>query len=197
MSRPTTDVTTLLARASRGDRQAQEELFRLVEGELRTRAKALLRNERPTPNLQTTVLVDEAFLRLIADPKQNWENRSRFYCRAARVMREIIVDEARRRAADKRGGGGEAPASLDGVADLVDWRSVDPLNLLVLHEALGNLAGPYPQLVQIVELHHFGGWELKEIAEEILHVPYPTVKRWWQKAKALLHREISGDAYDA
>jgi RNA polymerase sigma factor (TIGR02999 family) len=196
MSRPPTDVTTLLGLATRGDRQAQEQLFRLVEAELRTRAKALLRRERPTPNLQTTVLVDEAFVRLVADSEQNWENRSRFYCCAAKVMREIIVDEARRRAAEKRGGG-ELPAPLDGVPDLVDWRSVDPLSLLVLHEALGNLAGPYPQLVQIVELHHFGGWQLKEIAEEILHVPYPTVKRWWQKAKALLHREISGDAYDA
>jgi RNA polymerase sigma factor (TIGR02999 family) len=196
MSRPPTDVTTLLGLASRGDRQAQEELFRLVEGELRTRAKALLRRERPTPSLQTTVLVDEAFVRLVADRDQSWENRSGFYCCAAKVMREIIVDEARRRAAEKRGGG-EPPVSLDGVPDLVDWRSVDPLSLLVLHEALGNLAGPYPQLVQIVELHHFGGWQLKDIADEILHIPYPTVKRRWQKAKALLHREISGGAHDA
>jgi RNA polymerase sigma factor (TIGR02999 family) len=196
MSRPPTDVTTLLGLASQGDRQAQEELFRLVEGDLRKRAKALLRRERPTPSLQTTVLVDEAFLRLVADPEQNWENRSRFYCCAARVMREIIVDEARRRAAEKRGGG-EPPAPLDRVGDLVDWRSVDPLSLLVLHEALGNLAGPHPQLVQIVELHHFGGWQLNEIAEEILHIPYPTVKQRWQKAKALLHRAISGGAHDA
>jgi RNA polymerase sigma factor (TIGR02999 family) len=195
MSRPATDVTTLLARAGRGDRQAQDELFRLVEAELRQRAKALLRRERPTANLQTTVLVDEAFVRLVGDPDRNWENRSRFYSCAAKVMRDILVDEARRRAAEKRGGG-EAPAPLDRIPDLVDWRSVDPLGLLALHDALGKLAGPYPQLVQIVELHHFGGWQLKQIAADILHIPYPTAKRWWQKAKALLHREISGGTND-
>jgi RNA polymerase sigma factor (TIGR02999 family) len=196
MSTPPTDVTMLLDLASRGDRQAQEELFRLVEGELRQRAKALLRRERPTPSLQTTVLVDEAFLRLVGDPDRNWENRSRFYCCAAKVMRDILIDEARRRAAEKRGGG-EAPASLDRIPDLVDWSSVDPLSLLALHDALGKLAGPYPQLVQIVELHHFGGWQLKQIAEDILHIPYPTAKRWWQKAKALLHREVSGGSDDS
>jgi RNA polymerase sigma factor (TIGR02999 family) len=196
MSTPATDVTALLGLASRGDRQAQEELFRLVEGELRQRAKAALRRERPTASLQTTVLVDEAFVRLVGDSDQTWENRSCFYRCAARVMRETIIDEARRRSAAKRGGG-ETPAALDGFPDLVDWTCVDPLRLLVLHEALTNLAGPYPELVQVVELHHFGGWQLKEIADEILHVPYPTVKRWWQKAKALLHREISGGADEA
>jgi RNA polymerase sigma factor (TIGR02999 family) len=189
-------VTTLVGLASRGDRQAQEQLFRLVEAELRQRAKAALRRERPTASLQTTVLVDEAFIRLVGHGDQTWENRSCFYACAAKVMRETIIDEARRRAATKRGGG-EPPVALDGFPDLVDWSCVDPLSVLVLHEALTNLAGPYPQLVQVVELHHFGGWQLKEIAEEILHVPYPTVKRWWQKAKALLHRELSGGADDA
>lgn len=190
------DVTTLLGLASGGDRQAREELFRLVERELRNRAKGYMRHEQPTPNVQTTVLVDEAYVRLVGDQNIHWENRAEFYCCAAKVMREILVDEARRRGTEKRGGG-ERPAELDRVPDPVDRTASDPLTLLAVHEALNELAESYPDVGQIVELHHFGGWELKQIAEEILHIPYTTVKRRWQRAKALLYRQISGDDEDA
>jgi RNA polymerase sigma factor (TIGR02999 family) len=139
----------------------------------------------------TTALMDEAFVKLIGDEQINWENRSQFYCFAAKVMRQLLVDDARLRAAEKRGGGA-IPASLQEVADPVDPTGPDPLTLLALHEALTKLAGSYPELIQIVELHHFGGWELKHIAENILGIPYTSVKRRWQRAKALLHRALSG-----
>jgi RNA polymerase sigma-70 factor (ECF subfamily) len=185
------DVTTLLGLAAHGDRQAQDELFRQVERELRSRAHARLRRERAQHDLQTTALVDDAFLKLVGDRQMAWENRSQFYCCAARVMRQILVDDARLRAAQKRGGG-ERPARLHRSADLVDRTCADPLTVLALHEALTKLAEQYPELIQIVELHHFGGWDLKDIAEDILHLPYIAVRRRWAMAKALLHREIGG-----
>jgi RNA polymerase sigma factor (TIGR02999 family) len=189
------DITTLLSRASQGDQDAQDGLFRLVEGELRKRARAYLRHERPSHALQTTVLVDEAFLRLVGDHEVTWENRRHFYCFAANVMRTILVDDARMRHAEKRGGH-EAIASLHEVAEPAMPPTADPLTLLVLHEALERLALTHPELIQIVELHHFAGWELKQIAEDVLRLPYQTVKRQWQRAKALLHREMCGADHD-
>lgn len=196
MSTPQPDITTLLVQAGRGDRQAQADLFRLVEGELRKRAKARMRREGTPSNLQTTVLVDEAFLRLVGDQHLNWESRSQFYGFAARVMRAILVDDARQRQADKRGGG-DRPAPLDRVAEPAAAADADPLTLLALDEALTRLGESSPELLQVVELHHFGGWDLKQIAEDILHVPYVTVKRRWQKARALLHRDLSGGDDDS
>jgi RNA polymerase sigma factor (TIGR02999 family) len=190
MSTPQPDVTTLLCLAGGGDRHAQEELFRLVEGELRKRAKAYMRRERPGHDLQTTVLVDEAFIQLVGNDNMTWENRSQFYALAAKVMRQILVDDARQRAATKRGGG-DHPAPLERVTELADPTASDPLTVLALNEAMKRLAEDYPELVEIVELHHFAGWSLKQIAEDILHFPYTTVKRRWQQARARLHREMS------
>jgi RNA polymerase sigma-70 factor (ECF subfamily) len=196
MSAPRPDITTLLGLASRGDKQAQEEVFRMVERQLRKQAEARLRHEPSAHSLQATLLVDEAFLRLVGDRDLAWENRSQFYCCAAKVMRQILVDEARRRAADKRGGG-ERPVPLDAVPAPVERGSLDPLTVLAVHEALTQLAEPYPDLMQIVELHFFAGWELKEIADDILHIPQTTIKRRLQRAKALLHRALSGGDDDA
>jgi RNA polymerase sigma factor (TIGR02999 family) len=190
------DITTLLGLASRGDKQAQEEVFRMVERQLRKQAEARLRQERSAHSLQATLLVDEAFVRLVGDHDLSWENRFQFYCCAAKVMRQILVDEARRRTADKRGGG-ERPASLDAVPAPVEGGLLDPLTVLAVHEALSRLAGPYPELLQIVELHYFAGWDLKQIAGDFLHIPYTTVKRRLQRAKALLHRALSGGDDDA
>ncbi len=190
------DVTTLLRLAASGDLQAQGELFRRVEGELRRRAKAKLRREGSVSNLQTTILVNDAFLKLVDDPSMNWENRSQFYCCAARVMREMLVDDARARNAVKRGGG-RRPAHLDTGADPVDHRAVNPLTVLAIHDVLNKLAATHADLIQIVELHFFAGYDLKQIAEDILHTPYGVVKRKWRMAKALLHREINGDDHDA
>src|SRR5271170_6841319 len=112
-------ITALLSLAARGDKSAQEELFRLVEGHLRRQARAYMRQAQPTHLLQTTVLIDEAFVKLVGDQEILWENRSHFYCFAARVMRQFLVDEARQRGADKRGGG-VPPLPLQSVADPVD-----------------------------------------------------------------------------
>ncbi len=190
MSAPQPDVTTLLCLAGDGDRRAQEELFRLVEAELRRRAKAFLRHERPGHDLQTTLLVDDAFVQLIGSKNVTWENRSHFYAFAATVMRQMLVDDVRQRAAAKRGGG-ESPASIDRIPQPAERDRSDPLATLALNEALTRMGEHHPELVQIVELHHFTGWDLKQIAQDILGVPYSTVKRRWQRALALLHREMS------
>ena len=195
MATPGLNVTALLHQASRGDRQAQEQLFRMVEPELRQRARARLSREPRRHDLQTTVLVDEAFVKLVGDPDRNWENRYQFYCCAARVMRLLFVDEARKRAADKRGRNLQA-LSLDCVAEPMHAQSLDPATLLALHEALDKLGTIHPDLSQLVELHHFGGWDLKQIADEILGVPYGQVKRHWRTALAFLHRELKGGDND-
>jgi DNA-directed RNA polymerase specialized sigma24 family protein len=106
-------------------------------------------------------------------------------------MRQMLVDDARQRAAAKRGGG-EQPTPLNSIPEPANRADSDPLTLLALHEALTRLAEEYPELVQVVELHHFAGWELKQIAKDVLNVPYSTIKRRWQRALALLHREING-----
>jgi RNA polymerase sigma factor (TIGR02999 family) len=191
MSTTRRDVTTLLQLVGDGDRPARDALFRVVEAQLRKRAKARMRQERPGHILQTTVLIDDAFVKLVGARAMTWQNRSQFYRCAAQVMREILVDEARRRAVEKRGGG-QRPVSLNHVADPVARRGLDPLTLLAVHEALNKLTLKLPELMQIVELHVFGGWQLREIAEEILHLPYGTIKRKWHLAKAMLHREIGG-----
>jgi RNA polymerase sigma factor (TIGR02999 family) len=142
------------------------------------------------------MLVDDAFVKLIGDSKLTWENRAHFYGLAARAMRDILVDDARRRAALKRGGGGD-PARLDAAAEPVDPSSADPLRMLALNDALTAMAVTHPELVTLVELHHFGGWELKQIAEEILKISYATAKRRWEKARALLYRSVYGGDDDA
>lgn len=189
MTKPQPDVTTLLIRAGGGDKRAQEELFRRVEAELRRRAKAFLRRERPDYNLQTTVLVDDAFIHLIGDNNVNWQNRSHFYALAAKVMRRTLVNDARQRTAIRRGGG-DHPVPLERIPHPAGGNAADPLTILALDEALTKLADQQPELIQVVELHHFTGWELKQIAD-ILGVPYSTVKHRWQRAKAYLHREMS------
>jgi DNA-directed RNA polymerase specialized sigma24 family protein len=124
MSATPQDVTTLLQLASQRDRVAQDQLFRTLEGELRKQAKALIRRERPSPNLQTTVLVDEAFVKLIGNQNLSWQDRSQFYRYAARVMRQILVDEARKRRVEKRGGG-ENPLPLGRVPEpIASWRQI-------------------------------------------------------------------------
>jgi RNA polymerase sigma factor (TIGR02999 family) len=195
MSTPQPDITTLLDLAGQGDRAAQEQLFRQVEPELRKLAKSRLRGQRLSPGVQTTVLVDEAFLRLIGDRQVTWQGRSHFYRFAGRVMRLFLVDQARQEMAARRGGG-EGNRPLDQVANPIDPRGQDPFTILAVHDALTQMAETHPDLIEIVELHHFGGWDLRQIADEVLHIPYVTVKRRWQRARALLHRALSGGEHD-
>jgi RNA polymerase sigma factor (TIGR02999 family) len=192
MSASDNGVTALLNLAGRGDRQAQDELFRRVESVLRTKAEQLLRREPPDSGVQTTMLVDDAFLQLVGNHSIHWENRSQFYCWAARVMRQHLVNLAHERLAEKRAGG-ERPFHMDQVPEPADPKSLDPFTVVALDEALSRLAATHPDLIELVELHAIGGWELKEVAEVILRVSYRTVKRKWQLAKALLRREMNGD----
>jgi len=196
MPTPDPDVTTLLGLANQGDDSAKEALYRLVEGELRRRAHARLRRERPPHLLQTTVLIDDAFLKLVGDANVTWANRSQFYCLAAKVMRQLLVDDARLRAATKRGGG-NAPIALDAVPDPVMSNATEPLTMLAIHEALSDLVQTRPELGEVVELHHFGGWSLQQIADDILGVAYTTVKRRWKLAQSLLYRALSGGDDDS
>src|SRR5262249_24888337 len=138
MPTPAPDVTTLLRLAVADDPQAKQDLFRLVEGELRRRARRYLRRQPPPHTLQTTVLVDEAFVQLPGQPAPPWESRRQFYCCAATVMRHVLVDYVRRRTAERRGGG-ERPAELSRLPEPVDPKAWDPLRLLALHEALAKL----------------------------------------------------------
>lgn len=189
------DLTALLRRVSDGDEQAKDELYRQAEGELRKRAQAFLSHERPGHLLQTTMLVDDTFLKLVHDQRISWESRSHFFCWAARTMRHLLADYADRHHAQKRGGG-RAAASLHLVPEPIERQAVDLPTLLTLHEALNKLAQTHAELVQIVELKFFGGWELKQIAEVILHTSYRTIKRRWELAKALLGREMRGGKDD-
>jgi RNA polymerase sigma factor (TIGR02999 family) len=188
MPKPQPDITTLLCLAAGGDKRAQEELFRLVEAELRRRAQAYLRRKRPGHDLQTTVLVDDAFLHLVGNNQVTWENRAHFYALAAKVMRRSLVDEARQRAGAKRGGG-DPPVPLDTVPQPAGRDLADPLFVLALDEAATRLAEHYPELVQVFELHFCAGWDLKQTAE-ILGVPYNTVKRRWKRVRSHLHDEM-------
>jgi RNA polymerase sigma factor (TIGR02999 family) len=152
-------------------------------------ARGYLRRERPGHVLQTTALVNEAFVRLVGWQDVNWQNRSHFLGMAARLMRHILVDIARRRARSAEG-----PGVL--VVDLADVEPAVPVrsrDLLALDDALRELAAHDPRKTQIVELRFFGGLTLEEIAEVIGVAPI-TVSREWAKARAWLRREVSHSA---
>jgi RNA polymerase sigma-70 factor (ECF subfamily) len=180
-------VTELLGKLAGGAAEVREELFRLVENELRQLAEAQMAHQRPLYNLQPTVLIDDAFRKLIDDSHVNWENRRHFYSFAARVMRQLMVGAARQAKAQKRGGGG-SPAALDKVAEPVDdSRPVE--DLLALEEALTRLEAEHPEWARVVELRFFGGRTQEETAE-VLGVSVPTVKNYWRLARGFLHRAL-------
>ncbi len=188
------DVTILLC-AAQSDRQAQEKLYRLVENTLRDIATARLRNERPDSQLQPTVLINDAFMKLIGEQNVDWQNRQQFFCTAARVMRRMLVDNARQRAAQKRGGG-KSPGALEAHDRQVpDPQSGTDQQLLEIDDILKKLAQTDPDLVTVVEFHHFAGWELKQIGK-YLGISESTVKRRWKEAKAKLYLELTGESLD-
>jgi len=178
-------VTALLADWSRGDTAALEQLLPVVYAELRHIAARQLRNERVGHTLQPTALVHEVYLRLVDQRQADWQNRAHFFGVAARIMRRILVDHARRHAAAKRGGGlrcvsideaQDAPASAD-------------IPILAADEALSRLEQIDPSLARLVELRAFGGLTIEEAAH-VLGVSASTVKRDWRTAKAWLKREL-------
>jgi RNA polymerase sigma factor (TIGR02999 family) len=154
------DLTTLLGRWRTGTPDDRERLFEAVHGELRRTAAAYMRRERIDHTLQPTALVHEAYLRLIRDEDMRWEDRAHFFGIAARVMRQILVDHARKRAAGKRK---MVRASLS-VSLIADPSSGQNLDVLDLHEALDEMAGLDPRQAEIVELRYFGGLTEAEVA---------------------------------
>jgi RNA polymerase sigma factor (TIGR02999 family) len=178
-------VTQLLERWGRGDQSALDELTPLVYNELRNVADAYLRRERPDHTLQATALVNEAYLRLIGQKHGRWQGRKHFFGIAARLMRQVLVEHARKHKAEKRGGGRVA-VTLEQFAEVSTTPDVD---ILAVHEALERLAVFDAQQAQVVELRFFGGLSIDETAE-ILGVGHATVEREWTMARAWLRNEL-------
>jgi RNA polymerase sigma factor (TIGR02999 family) len=184
----TTVVTQLLIAWSEGSREALDRLLPLLYGDLRCLAAAHLRREVDRHSLQATALVHEAYLRLIDQRQVNWRNRAQFFGAAAGIMRRILVDHARARRADKRGGGVE-PVTLG--ADDVAADAPRGIDVLALHESLGRLAAFSPRQERIVELRYFAGLSIEEVAE-VVGISTATVDRDWTIAKAWLRAHLSG-----
>lgn len=179
------EVTELLARLGAGDDSAMQQLVPLVYGELRRRAHWQL-SRREGATLDTTGLVHEAWLKLSSHESQQWNDRNHFFAVASRAMRQIMVDAARRRMAEKRGAA-VAPVSLDPGRVPAPERSEE---LLALDEALDQLARLDERLARTVELRFFGGLSVEETAE-VMGTSPRTVKRDWQKARAVLYRALN------
>jgi RNA polymerase sigma factor (TIGR02999 family) len=179
------DVTQLLDDLVRGDRSALDRLLPLVYTELHRLACACFRYEHGNITLQPTALVHEAYFRLVDARFSGFEGRKQFFGMAAALMRRILVDHARERAAQKRGG---CKTVLDEAAHM---STSEPVDLLDLHDALDRLETLDPDLGKIVELRFFGGLSVDETADT-LGISTPTVKRRWSAARAWLGRELAG-----
>lgn len=182
-------VTSLLVRWRDGDRAALDQLMPLVYGELRRIAQHYLRQERPDHTLQSTALVNEAYLRMVGQDLPHWQNRAHFFAVAAHLMRQILVDHARARRAAKRGGD-VCRLALD---DSIPFPQESDLDLIALDDALKNLSDLDPQQGRIVELRFFAGLSIEDTSE-VLGISPATVKRDWTTARAWLHRAMSGES---
>lgn len=180
------EITQLLLNWRAGDRMALDELVPLVQTELKRLARNYMRRQRIGHTLQTTALVNEAFIRLVDSDKVNWQDRNHFYAISAQLMRRILVDAARRKNSQKRGGE-RVQVTLDDRLNVSDEKETD---LIALDEALSMLAELNPRQCQIVELRYFGGLTEEQIAET-LEVSSRTVRRDWNLARAWLFRELN------
>ncbi len=183
----TSEVTKILTAIDRGDRQAASQLLPLVYDELRRLASHKMTQEKSGQTLQPTALVHEAFMRLVGDQdRPQWDSRSHFFAAAAEAMRRILIESARRRNAEKRGGGLSRSelSDDDAVLDPDDFET-----LLSLDEALTKLAAEDPDLAKLVELRYFTGLTIDQTAE-VLGVSPRTTKRNWTYARAWLRREL-------
>jgi len=187
MSTPTThEVTRLLQAWSNGDRQALEQLVPLVEAELHRLAQIHLRRERAGHTLETMALVNEAYLRLIDWKGAQWESRAQFFSVAAGLMRRVLVDHARRRNYQKRGGA----AIRVSLAEAEGASGGPDVDVIALHDALDELAKLDERRSKIVEMKFFGGLAVAEIAE-VLSISPRTVAREWELARAWLFHQLS------
>ena len=186
-STPSPDITRLLRAWGAGDQAALDKLTPLVYQELRRIARGHMRRENPGHNtLQTTALVNEAYLRLVDIHDASWQDRAHFFAVSAQMMRRILVDAARARVAGKRGGG--APrANLDAIPDVSSNRDRE---LVAVDDALNALAGLDERKARVIELRFFGGLSVEETAEA-LKMSVRSVEREWSLAKAWLMRELT------
>ena len=182
------DVTRLLADWSTGDSAALEKLLPLVYNELRRQARGYLGRERRDHTLQPTALVHEAFMRLVGQREVRWQNRAHFFGVAAQLMRRILVDHARAKAAAKRGGG-EAPVAIP-APEPAEQPGVD---IIALDRALTRLGELDATQARVVELRYFAGLTIEETAE-VLHLSPATVKREWILARAWLYAALGDEA---
>jgi RNA polymerase sigma-70 factor (ECF subfamily) len=182
------DVTRLLRAWGGGDQAALEQLTPAIYAELRSRAHGYMKNERPGHTLQTTALANEAWLRLVNVAATDWKDRAHFFAIAANVMRRILVDSARARGREKRGGSAHR-VDLDEIPDISRRR--DP-ELIAVDDALDKLAELDPRKAKVIELRFFGGLSVAETAE-VLKVHEQTVLRDWRLARIWMMREIGGE----
>jgi RNA polymerase sigma-70 factor, ECF subfamily len=187
------EITQLLQGWRGGDRKSLDALLPIVYKELRRLAHFQLRQERPNHTLQSSALVNEAYLRLVGLNSPQWESRSHFFAIAAQQMRQILVDYARRHRAEKRGGGVET-ISLEDATIESPGKNKD-VDVLALDDALKALALIDARKAQVVELKFFGGLNFDEMAE-VLNVSAVTISRDWSTARAWLHREMSRETSD-
>jgi RNA polymerase sigma factor (TIGR02999 family) len=186
LSKP--NVTDLLLEWQHGDRDALDRLTPLVYEELRRMAHRYIQREREGHTLETTALVNEAYLRLINQQKMDWQNRAHFFAVTAEVMRHVLIDHARRRHYLKRGGEARR-VPLEEANAMTQARAAE---LVALDEALDRLMNLDPRKSRVVELRYFGGLSLEETAA-ILGVSIMTVRRDWRAAKAWLYKEVTSD----
>lgn len=180
------DISALLRAWSGGDQSALDRLTPIVYDELHRLARRYMRRERPGHSLQTTALVNEAYMRLVDYERMHWQDRAHFFAVSAQVMRRILVEHARRH--NLKRGGGLQHLSLDEVAIVGGGHDSD---LVELDAAMNDLARIDPRKVQVVEMRFFGGLSVEETAD-VLKVSTVTVKRDWRAAKAWLYRELTG-----
>jgi len=183
------NLTGLLLEWREGDKAALDRLMPLVYDELRRIAHRYVQHERDGHTLQTSALVNEAYLRFAGQEKVDWQNRSHFFAVTAQVMRHILIDHARRRRFVKHGGDARQVPIQDAAA--MSLQRAD--ELIALEEALDELAKLDRRKSQVVELRYFGGLSLEETAE-VLQISLMTVRRDWRAAKAWLYRRMKNDS---
>ena len=184
------DISTLLRAWSHGNQSALERLTPVVYDELHRLARRYMKGERSGHSLQTTALVNEAYMRLVDYERMQWQNRAHFFAVSAQLMRRILVEHARRH--NLKRGGGVQHLSLEEASLVGGDQDAD---LVALDDAMNGLARIDPRKVQVVEMRFFGGLSVEETAE-VLKVSPVTVKRDWRAARAWLYRELTGGADD-
>ena len=186
---PAPDITRLLHEWQSGERDALDRLIPLVYEELRIIASRLASQEWRDDAIQTTALVNEAYMKLVDQRRVDWQNRAHFFAIAAQVMRRILLDDARRRLREKRGGGA-LTISIEQLAPSPSAVSVDSIDVIAMDRALQNLERLDPEQARIIELRFFGGLTIEETGA-VLGVSPATIKREWSLAKGWLYRALT------